>query len=113
MIFLLNGRRSDAPAGLAGRALERAGLWCFTIYLFHQPVHGLLFHLIGEDAPHVTGWIGIVMTLASFAATVAIAWASWTWIEAPLIALGHRLAESWRPPRRDPLGGVEPAGEAS
>jgi peptidoglycan/LPS O-acetylase OafA/YrhL len=113
MIFLLNGRRSDAPAGLAGRVFERAGLWCFTIYLFHQPVHGLLFHLIGDDMPHVTDWSGVLMTLASLAATFAIAWAAWTLIEAPLLALGHRLVYSRRLPPPDRQSAAEPAGEAS
>lgn len=70
--------------GVPARVLAFFGRGCYSIYLLHPIV-----------AQVCAPWIGY---LGSAAVTLAIAAASYRWLEAPAMALGARLAARVRPP---------------
>ena len=81
-----------APEGRRFRSgiLGFFGTISYGLYLIHQPVAGILHGLILDARPDIGTTAAFAVTLAAFAASVALAWVSWRWMEAPLIALGRR-----------------------
>ncbi len=77
-------------AGRTLAPLRAAGLGCFSLYLFHQPVLGLLLSQAG-GAPRVTGWHDVAALGIACAALCAIAWASWRCVEQPAHRYGRRF----------------------
>ena len=88
-VVALSIMHERGPVALITKAklLRWVGIRTYAIYLFHVPALvsvGSFFHLTGIS-PH-----GLTRPLA-LALTFVCATASWSMIEAPLIALGHRL----------------------
>lgn len=70
----------------------------YGIYLFHEPVLGLLHGLVRQDAPALrspeAGWI----TLLALGATLVLSELSYRVIEAPILRLAHRYRYSQQRP---------------
>jgi peptidoglycan/LPS O-acetylase OafA/YrhL len=64
------------------------------VYLFHQPVSGLMHAAIFSRPPHVDGPASALVTLAALAATLALAALTLRFIERPAIAFGRRFTYS-------------------
>jgi len=62
--------------------------YCF--YLIHIAVRYFVFGFATRTVPHVTDFPSIGLTLLSAALTYLIARLSWTYIEGPLVRIGHR-----------------------
>ncbi|MGH3183818.1 MAG: acyltransferase family protein, partial [Streptosporangiaceae bacterium] len=82
--------------GLAGRALRcrtvrYVGKISYTTYLVHYPILLLVGGWLAF-AGHGTGGV-LLRNLASLAATLALAAASWRWLEAPIL----RFKDRWAP----------------
>jgi len=74
--------------------LQPLGRWSYSIYLFHPVPLYLLAGVAAAGSPAlpatampILAWIAVVA-----GATIAIAAASYRFVEAPFISLGHRLA---------------------
>jgi len=91
-IVLLAYRHPSTFAAFPGAALlRRMGLWCFSIYLFHQPILGMAHGLLFGRPPHVGTLAEAGVTLASLAASLVLAGLLWRFVERPLISIGHRF----------------------
>jgi peptidoglycan/LPS O-acetylase OafA/YrhL len=82
--------------GVVATVFRQPGLmWLGTVsygvYLFHQPVHGLMHALFRNQAPRIAGWADAGVTLLALGCTVGLAVVSWRWFERPIVQLGQRV----------------------
>ncbi|MGA3067688.1 MAG: acyltransferase, partial [Tepidisphaeraceae bacterium] len=75
---------------LSSRVLVWFGRCSYGIYLIHMPVSGLLHGLFRHRPPELLDWPGAVLTLVSLAITLALAAASFRFLESPILRLGRR-----------------------
>ena len=66
------------------------GILAYGLYLFHQPVLGLVYGLTGKATPKIASFSAVGLTLLSGFLVFAIARLSWLYFEKPLINKGHR-----------------------
>jgi peptidoglycan/LPS O-acetylase OafA/YrhL len=69
--------------------LRQLGMISYGVYLFHQPINGLLHGLLlGRDY-----WfhepVDVLVTAGSLAVTLAVTTLSWRFVEKPIVAWGH------------------------
>ena len=83
-----------APEGrrFRARTLGFLGTVSYGLYLIHQPVAGLLHGLILGGRPDIGTTAELAVTMLALAASIALAWVSWRFLEAPFIRIGRR----WR-----------------
>jgi peptidoglycan/LPS O-acetylase OafA/YrhL len=74
------------------KSLMWLGGLSYGIYLFHEGASELFCHLFGQSDQKITSWPSATVALLAFIATLATAWASYRYFEAPIIKLGH----SWK-----------------
>jgi peptidoglycan/LPS O-acetylase OafA/YrhL len=70
-------------------ALREMGKISYCVYLVHYPVLWIMHRLVLGSDPRFDTSAGIGVTLAAFAATLAIAQLSWRFFEHPLVRRGH------------------------
>ncbi len=75
------GRRYRSPV------LMSVGRISYGLYLVHQPISGLLHGVILDSVPDVGSLPQIGVTLLAFATSVAVAAASWKWLEQLILNL--------------------------
>ena len=77
-----------APEGwrFSGRRMGSMGMISYPLYLVHQPINGLLHGLILGGTPDIGTPAQGAVTMLALALSVALAYASWHYIEAPLLA---------------------------
>jgi peptidoglycan/LPS O-acetylase OafA/YrhL len=85
-----------APEGARFRSatLRFFGTISYALYLFHQPVAGLMHGLILDASPDIGSIPELAVTFCAFAVSVGLAWLSWRLMEGPLLRLGRRLRYS-------------------
>jgi peptidoglycan/LPS O-acetylase OafA/YrhL len=76
---------------LRHRALIWLGITSYGIYLFHQPVSGLVHGFLGDGKPAINTAAGCGLTLLALALTLVTAAASYRFFERPFLAWGHRF----------------------
>lgn len=80
----------------------------YSVYLIHIPVLYLVFRAVTRLDAHIGGWKFLALALpGTLLVTIALAAATYRWIERPGMALGRRLASPGRP-----LGSVSLVGGA-
>ena len=80
----------------------------YSVYLMHIPVLYLVFRAITRLDGHIGGWKFLALALpGTLVATIALAAATYLFIELPGMRLGRRLAD-----QRRPLGPVSLVGRA-
>lgn len=101
--FFLLAALHGAPEGTRYRSplLRYFGRISFALYLVHQPVSGLMHGLILNGRPDIGTVPEVAVTLLSFALSVALASASWKWVEHPILkrvpVAPAVTAIAWRP----------------
>lgn len=83
---------------LSGNALRFFGKISYFIYLFHTAALGLCFALVLGKAPILRDGIDWAVMLGALVLTVGLGQASWRWLEAPLVAMGHKVRYAARQP---------------
>lgn len=78
------------------RPLTGLGTLAYFLYLFHQPVLGLVYAAAAKESPRLTGLSTIGLTLLSAPLLFALARLSWLHFEKPLIKRGHRYQYRYR-----------------
>jgi peptidoglycan/LPS O-acetylase OafA/YrhL len=76
-----------APEGqrFRSRLLGYFGQISYALYLVHQPVSGLLHGILLNGTPDIGSIPQIGVTILAFAVSVAVAAASWKWLEQPIL----------------------------
>ncbi len=99
--MLILWARHQGNIVLRNPALQRLGLWSYSVYLWHWPIIvGLRMTEYPLEHPRLT-------TLATVVASLLMGWLSYTWIERPWSARG---ASAWRLARKPVLAFVLSAG---
>lgn len=83
LILLATAGTSDLRS-MRAPALTWFGAISYGLYLVHQPINGLAHGLLLHGKPDVQTAAQIAVTVGVAAASVAVAWASWRWFEAPI-----------------------------
>lgn len=84
----------------------------YAIYLFHSFFYSIVLYLLtGSFSNRVNLTTGLFSALSAFGLTLLFAWASYRWIEGPLIKLGQRLIYS--PPYSSPLSAIKPEPQST
>lgn len=92
LLHVLSNPDSLAARLLSFRPLAALGLTSYFVYLFHTPVwYWLHWSLLGRPPLHVS-WIAGAITVAALGLTLLLSWASWRWLESPLLRLGRRFS---------------------
>jgi len=61
----------------------------YALYLFHQPINGLLHGVILDARPNLLSPEAVAVTVIATAVSVGAAYASWVLLEEPLLKLGR------------------------
>ncbi|MGA7794488.1 MAG: acyltransferase [Candidatus Acidiferrales bacterium] len=72
------------------RMVTELGTVAYGLYLFHQPVLGLVYGLTGKATPKLASLSAVGLTFLSGFLVFALARLSWLYFEKPLIKKGHR-----------------------
>lgn len=76
---------------LRGRLLIWFGRLSFGIYMFHQPVSGLMHGFLRRAPPEIHTASDALVTLVSIAATLALAALSFRFFELPFLRIGEKF----------------------
>jgi len=76
---------------LSSRILVWFGQLSYGIYMFHQPVSGLLHGWIRGAKPEINSWYDAAVTLLALAVTLSVATLSFYLMEQPILRLGHQF----------------------
>ncbi len=63
----------------------------YGLYLFHQPVAGVLHGVLRNQSPRIASATDALVTLLALGSTLALAALSLRWIERPLVLASHRI----------------------
>lgn len=77
-------------AFLRMRALVALGGISYGAYLFHMAIAGLLHGYFRGDRPLLVDARSLTLSGTALVVTIALAWASYRFFEAPILRLGHR-----------------------
>jgi peptidoglycan/LPS O-acetylase OafA/YrhL len=90
ILFVVVHNRSWLARCMRFRWLMWMGSIAYGAYMYHQVVRGAIFGIIwGRDQPYLT-WPVLTATVAALAITLTLCYFSWTYVEKPLIQIGHR-----------------------
>ena len=97
---------ADPDAAMARLMRARALVWLGTlsygVYLFHQPVSGLVHGMARGAAPAIRTASDIGVTALALVITLAVAALSYAIVERPILRIGHRFR--YAPPAAGPEG---------
>ncbi len=71
--------------------LVKTGIISFGLYLFHQPVSGLVHYFFFHHSPQINSMVHLGATLFSLTISIVLAQVSYRYFEKPIINWGHRF----------------------
>lgn len=89
-----------APEGARYRSplLQYFGRISYALYLVHQPISGVLHGLLLDAQPDIGGFAPLAVTILSVLSSIAVATASWRWIERPILDRARSYQALWARP---------------
>ena len=88
LAFMRSGPFLDRVLG--ARILVWFGELSYGIYMFHQPISGLVHGILKHRAPVIRTLDDAAVTLAALVITIVLAELSFRFFETPLLRIGHR-----------------------
>ena len=76
------------------RTLIWLGSISYGVYLFHQPISGIVHGLIRYAPPYIASWFDAMVTLLSLIVTLAVAHVSYNYFEKKIIRFGRSFRYS-------------------
>jgi peptidoglycan/LPS O-acetylase OafA/YrhL len=76
---------------MANPILGWFGRYSYGIYMFHQPMSGLLHGIIRGSEPGIKSLDDAGVTLLAFVSTLVLAVISYYCMERPILSFGHRF----------------------
>src|SRR5262249_16234076 len=89
VFMMLDNKGAPQLASLRSRMAAFFARISYALYLVHGPVLILTF-LAVRASPEIQTAGGLLLTACAFAISVAICWASYLFIEGPLIRMAHQ-----------------------
>jgi peptidoglycan/LPS O-acetylase OafA/YrhL len=89
VLIAVLGRHPRIAACLRNPRMIRMGTISYGIYMFHQLIAGLLHGYLKGQEPRIAGVSDAAITLLAVLCTLAAAWASYRFFEAPVIRFGQ------------------------
>jgi peptidoglycan/LPS O-acetylase OafA/YrhL len=72
------------------RSLRAIGLISYGVYMYHQPIIGMIFAIARSGAPVLGAFSDLLLVIGAFVLTISIATLSYRLMEMRVIELGHR-----------------------
>jgi peptidoglycan/LPS O-acetylase OafA/YrhL len=72
------------------RLLTLFGTLAYGLYLFHQPILGVMHGIIRHSSPYVTDPFAFLVTSCALVCLLGLAYLSWTYFEKPIVKFGHK-----------------------
>ncbi len=82
LVLVLTATQSGV---LRHQALQHVGLTSYFLYLFHQPLNGLLHHGLRQTKPATDSPYALAVTAGSLVLVIGLATFSWRYVEGPLV----------------------------
>lgn len=76
----------------SGQGLRFFGVISYGLYLYHQPVAGLLYGILLDERPNFLTTPAAFVSLVAIVVSVVLAYASWRLVEAPLLLAARQRA---------------------
>ena len=90
LLFPIINRESPITQGLNNQFLIWFGLRSYAIYLFHQPVSGILHGVLNQANPQINGFYSGFVTVLALILTCFLAELSYKFFEAPILKFAHQ-----------------------
>jgi peptidoglycan/LPS O-acetylase OafA/YrhL len=90
LLLLLALYTKPVAAVVRNRPLMFLGSISYGTYLIHPAVAGLLHGQLRHADPRMDDLAGVAVTAAALGLTILLAWASYTYFEAPILSVGRR-----------------------
>jgi len=103
LLLLAYFGRLEALAAPAFGWLRWLGVRCFSIYLIHFGILGLLSQWLAGTSTHTLSGSEFLVLVPAITLTMGVAWFSWWSIEWPAIQASHRFGQRGDPRGSDPL----------
>jgi peptidoglycan/LPS O-acetylase OafA/YrhL len=91
LVLSLSSNKGIVNHILCNRYLRQLGVYAYCLYLIHQAIQGVLYAAFTHHEPkieHIWGcWIPVLALVVSY----LLAFLSWRYFEAPLLAIGHKV----------------------
>jgi peptidoglycan/LPS O-acetylase OafA/YrhL len=100
LVLFLQGDRGVIARLLRSRVFAFLGLVSYSIYMVHYPFFMLLEPVFNRTVT-IGEWSGDILLAVSLTAVILMAWASYTWIEAPGREVGRQIAQKFGAQSRD------------
>ncbi|MBU1726449.1 MAG: acyltransferase [Candidatus Omnitrophica bacterium] len=90
IIIALIDKESLLGKFLRNPILQQAGIVSYGIYLYHQPISGIMHQLFLKQSPQIIGLNSLLVTLLALITTIIAALISYYLFERFLINIGHK-----------------------
>jgi peptidoglycan/LPS O-acetylase OafA/YrhL len=97
---------------LAWKPLTWLGLVSYGLYMYHQPVNGLVHGLLFRDEPRVGSWLELIVALLVISTAIVLAALSYRFVEMPIRRVAQRV-NFRRPVDPNPQAQMTPATTAN
>lgn len=90
IIIIAGGTSPQLNKLFETKLLVKTGLISYCLYLVHQPINGLLHHLIYSSSPMINTFEQLFITILSLSISVLISIASFNYFERHFLKVGHK-----------------------
>jgi peptidoglycan/LPS O-acetylase OafA/YrhL len=91
LLLVVIDRQTLVARLLRNRVLVYCGVTSYGLYMFHEPVSGLVHGLLRDGKPSVETAAGCAATLLALVLTLLVAAASYQFFERPFLMWGHKF----------------------
>jgi peptidoglycan/LPS O-acetylase OafA/YrhL len=91
LLIAITEKKGPVTSLLRAKFLQDLGRIAFGVYLIHQTINSLSHSLLLNQIPRMSTVYDVLVTLGALAATILIAYISWSVFEKPIVAWGRSV----------------------